>query len=288
MTQVKTKSILKASGLKMRKNLGQNLLIDNNICRKIAEAAVTCHELPIIEIGPGLGALTTLLAKLAKQIIAIELDKNMARLLLDEILKPQGLSNVIVLNHDCMDFDFSAYYRHTGKKLQIVGNLPYYISTPLLVKILDNAPYIKSATIMLQKEVAMRLTAKTGSKDYSRLSVLSQARARVHKVCQVPPTCFHPRPKIWSQVIHMDLTKPALPDIEDFDFFKKIIKAGFGQRRKTLLNSLTSGLGIKREQMIIDIKKANLPENIRAEALELEDFARLYKTFLPYKTLIEV
>ncbi len=287
MTQVKTKSILKASGLKMRKSLGQNLLIDNNICQKIAEAAVSCYELPIIEIGPGLGALTTLLARMAKQIIAIELDKNMARLLSDKILKPQGLSNVLILNQDCMDFDFSAYYRHTGKKLQIVGNLPYYISSHLLVKILDNAPYIKSATIMLQKEVAIRLTAKTGSKDYSRLSVLSQARARVHTVCRVSPTCFHPPPKIWSQVIHMDLTKPALPDIDDFDFFKKIVRAGFGQRRKTLLNSLSSGLKIKREQMTIEIQKANLSENIRAEALELEDFARLYKTLLLYKTFIE-
>ena len=276
----KIKEILLQQKLAPKKRFGQNFLINKNISEKIVNLAGIRKDDTVIEVGVGFGALTTYLAKICKKVIGLEIDSGIIRYHREEGCLP---ANVTLLHQDILKADFTKLVQESEGRIKIIANLPYSISNPLLFKLADHKDKIEWAVLMLQKEVAQRLTAKIGTKDYGILTVRMAACASVVKLLDLGPQHFHPRPKVDSRVVKITFSpKPerarALPEY-DLLLFKSIVDAAFQQRRKTLINALSSSSLIKADKDIIrkTLAKLALDTNVRGERLSVENFAALTK-----------
>ena len=259
-----TKKIIEQNEFYFKKNFGQNFLIDSNILQNIVEYADITEEDCVLEIGPGIGSLTQVLAERAKKVIAVEIDKHLIPILQQTVGEYQ---NIEIRNQDILktDIDEIIQNENDGKDIKIVANLPYYITTPIIMDLLENHRKVESITVMVQKEVAERMQAQFGSKDYGALSIAVQyyCEAKINMI--VPPSCFMPKPKVSSAVITLKLRKePILKGIDEKLFFH-IVKCAFGQRRKTLLNSLCNQLklGLSKDVLMEVIQSIGLDEKVK-------------------------
>lgn len=275
--------IKKKHGIRPVKSLGQNFIIDKNIIDKIIEKSNISKGDLVIEIGPGIGALTAAAAEKAAKVIAIEIDKNLIPIL-EETLSEYN--NIEIINNNIMKTNFGRILEQNkeinGQRMdgvKILGNLPYYITTPIIMKILEDKVAADSITVMLQKEVADRIKAEPGSKTYGALSVAVQYYCTVTHVANATKEVFVPRPKVDSTVIRLDLRKEKPFPLDDEDAFFAVVKAGFGQRRKTLLNSLTGIYGLTKDEIASIIENAGIDPARRAETLQLQEFATLANIF---------
>ena len=265
------KRIREAHGFKFSKSLGQNFLTDKNIIDEIVDGANIGPEDLVIEIGPGIGVITYEAAQLAKNVIAVEIDKSLLPIL-EETLGE--FDNVRVINEDILKLDLNEVIEGEGfPNVKIMGNLPYYITTPIIMKILEDGVKADSITIMMQKEVADRIKAQPGSKAYGALSVAVQYYCTVDKVASVPRSVFVPQPNVDSIVLRLNIRKEKAVQVEEEELFFDCVKAGFGQRRKTLLNSLQNVKGITKEIVVDSLAAAGIESSRRAETLNLEEFA---------------
>jgi len=274
----KIKEILKQQKLAPKKRFGQNFLVNKNMSEKIVRMAGIHPDDTIIELGVGFGALTSYLAENCKKVIGLEIDSGIIRWHREEGSLPD---NVILLHQDILQADFSRLADEAGGRLKIIANLPYAISNPLLFKLTLHRSEMEWALLMLQKEVAQRLSAETGTKDYGILSVRMAACASVQKLLDLGPQHFHPRPKVDSRVVRLTFhPKPAraeaLPDY-DHALFRIVVDAAFQQRRKTLVNALSSSnlLGIDKKSIETALSQMKLDSRIRGETLQVEDFVAL-------------
>lgn len=271
-----TIAILQKYNFNFQKKFGQNFLIDTHVLDKIVEAAEITDEDTVLEIGPGIGTLTQYLCENAKQVIAVEIDKNLIPILQNDTLS--AYSNVKIINEDILKLDISKLCEEAGaKKLKIVANLPYYITTPIIMGILEKHAPVESITVMVQREVAMRMQAGPGSKDYGALSLAVTYYADATLEANVPPNCFMPRPNVGSAVIRLKLhdEMPVKPRDEQLMF--ALIKASFAQRRKTLANGIKNSpeLSFEREDVCRALESLGFDEDVRGEKLTLADFATL-------------
>ncbi|MBC7087834.1 16S rRNA (adenine(1518)-N(6)/adenine(1519)-N(6))-dimethyltransferase RsmA [Soehngenia saccharolytica] len=269
------RDILEQHGFNFSKALGQNFLIDGNIVRKICDAAGVDENTNVLEIGPGIGTLTEELAMNAKKVVAIELDERL-KPILEETLR--DFENVNVIYGDCLKLDLKEIIERefNGERISVVANLPYYVTTPILEKLFENDLPIDSITVMVQREVAMRMTAQAGAKDYSSLSVFVRFYSEPKIEFKVPNTVFMPKPKVDSAVVKMELNKSY--DV-DKELFFRIVKAAFSKRRKTIINALSSYEGIDKDKQSIKeiLYIADIDENRRAEDLTIEEYINLTK-----------
>lgn len=264
-------------GFKLSKSLGQNFLTDKNIIDKIIDATEITDEDLVIEIGPGIGVLTAEAAQEAKKVIAVEIDKNLIPILQDTL---GGFDNVEIINRDVLKTDLNQIIEESGcRAAKIIGNLPYYITTPIIMGLLENHVNADSITIMMQKEVADRIKAAPGGKTYGALSVAVQYYCTVETVAIVPKEVFFPAPKVDSAVLRLDIRKDKPVDLIDEKMFFKCIKAGFGQRRKTLSNSLMGVGDVTKEDVKGCLQAVGIDEKRRAETLSLEEFAEIANYF---------
>lgn len=283
-TPTATGEIIKKYGFHFQKRFGQNFLIDANILGKIISAAEITKEDCVLEIGPGIGTMTQYLAERAKEVVAVEIDKNLIPILKDTLSEYE---NVSVLNEDILNVDVGrlAKEKNEGKPVKVVANLPYYITTPIIMGLLEGQFPFYSITIMVQKEVADRMQARPGTKDYGALSLAVQYYVKPEIMMYVPPACFMPRPGVGSSVIRLTrLKEPAVKVANEKKLFS-IIRAAFNQRRKTLANALTNAAlpiddkggpaNVTRQEISDALAKLNLNPSIRGEALTLEQFAGL-------------
>jgi 16S rRNA (adenine1518-N6/adenine1519-N6)-dimethyltransferase len=271
-----TIEILNKYKLVFQKKFGQNFLIDTHVLDKIIRAAEISPEDLVLEIGPGIGTLTQYLCENAGEVIAVEIDRQLIPVL-EETLS--AYHNVTVLNEDILKVDLNTLVRERngGKPIKVVANLPYYITTPIIMELFEKHVPISSITVMVQKEVADRMQAKPGSKDYGALSLAVQYYAKPYIAAFVPPNCFMPRPNVGSAVIKLTLHEQPIIRVKDETLLFTLIRASFNQRRKTLVNGLNnySGLSYTKEEIIKALKEEGLDENVRGEALTLEQFAGL-------------
>ncbi len=273
------KRILKQHGFRFSKSLGQNFLIDGNIVRSIVEKAEVGEEDYVLEIGPGIGTLTEELALRAKKVVAVEIDKKLIPILEQSIGKYE---NVEIINEDILEVDLGRLIeeKFQGKSVKVVANLPYYVTTPIVARLIEENLNIESIVVMVQKEVAERMAAPPGSKTYGSLSVLIDYFTKPEIILSVPRTVFMPQPKIASAVIKLDLKK----DLEDIDSDKlfKVVRASFSKRRKTVLNALSSyGFDIDKDRVRECLEKAGIDPSERAERLSTEDFIKISKSLPP-------
>lgn len=267
------KDILKEYGFKFSKSLGQNFLIDGNIVKGIVEKANITKDDYVLEIGPGIGTLTEELALNAKKVISVELDKNLLPIL-DITLK--DYDNVEIIYGDILDIDIDKLIeeKFDGKPIKIVANLPYYVTTPILSKLIEGNHNVESITVMIQKEVADRIVASKDNKQYGSLTVYINFYSNPEIVLDVPKTVFMPQPNVDSAVIKLELKKD-LVEVNKKVFFK-LVKSAFGKRRKTILNSMTTGeLELNKEDLGEILDSLEIPRNNRAENLEIEDFVAI-------------
>jgi 16S rRNA (adenine1518-N6/adenine1519-N6)-dimethyltransferase len=280
-----TREILNKYGFQFKKSLGQNFLIDDNILKKIVASAGVDKETCVIEVGPGIGALTQYLAQAAKKVVAIEIDRRLEQIL-KETLAPYH--NVDVVFQDVMEADIHTiindHFEPTDK-IMVVANLPYYVTTPILMKFMDVGAPIVGIVVMIQKEVAERLEATPGEKSYGSLSIAVQYKADVHIVANVPASVFIPKPNVDSSVIRLDFLKENRVKVINEVFFFKVIKAAFAQRRKTLLNNLLHNLYDKTKKAELNslLNKTGIDPGRRGETLSIEEFARLSDALLGLK-----
>lgn len=278
----KTKGIIEKYSFSFKKNFGQNFLIDKHVLDKIIGAAQICEDDVIVEIGPGIGTLTACLAKSAFKVIAVEIDGALIPILEDTLSE---FDNIEIINEDILKFDMAGLLgKYKGKNLKIVANLPYYITTPIIMDILEKRIPAESITVMVQKEVACRMRAEPSTKDYGALSLAVQYFSKPYIVANVPQNCFMPRPNVDSAVIKLTpFDKPAV-DVEDSSLLFRIVKSAFSQRRKTILNCLfnTGEFGFSKEQIADILNEAGFDEKIRGERLSLSDFACLSDVILKY------
>ncbi len=263
---------LREYGLSPKKRLGQHFLVDRNILSKIIRLAQVEREDVVLEVGPGLGEMTLLLSQRAKRVIAIEIDPKLVEQLR---IKFEGIPNLEILEADVLQCDFSSLFQQAGRPLKVVANLPYQISTPLLFRFIEEREKFSSLTLMLQKEVAQRLIASPGSKEYGPLSIFVQRVAKVIIRFIIKPTAFFPPPKVDSALVEVKWRKVPLMDLKNEEWFKKVVHGCFRYRRKTLINGLKySGLPLPAD--IEDrMKKANLDPRRRPETLSIEEFSCL-------------
>ncbi len=270
------KSVIERHGFSFSKSLGQNFLIDQGILEKIVKGSGVDEGWGALEIGPGAGTLTRELSKHAKKVVAVEIDKSLKPLLDDTL---SDLQNAEVVFEDVMKVDLKAllWEKFASMDVAVVANLPYYITTPIIMNFLENNIPVKSLTVMVQKEVADRMIATPGGKDYGALSAAVQFYTKPSIVCKADPHSFMPQPKVESIVVRLDVLEEPCVDVKDREFMFKIIKSAFGQRRKTLLNALSKSpyVSLDKGKVQDAIKELGLDENIRGERLSLEDFARL-------------
>ncbi len=271
-----TIEVLKKYGFQFQKRYGQNFLIDDTVLDRIMNAAEIGPEDCVLEIGPGIGTMTQRLARRARWVIAVEIDKNLIPILEDTLGE---FDNVRVICQDVLKLDLLQLVReeNEGKPIKVVANLPYYITTPIIMGLFENHVPMISITVMVQKEVADRMQAGPGSKDYGALSLAVQFYSRPEIAANVPPNCFIPRPNVGSAVICMRCYEAAPVQVKDEKLMFKLIRASFNQRRKTMLNSLknSSELNFSKEEIARAIEEAGLRPDIRGEALTLEQFARM-------------
>ena len=271
-----TKAVLDMFGFSFAKKYGQNFLIDGNIVSNIVKNAGITKEDTVLEIGPGIGTMTQVLCEQAKNVIAVEIDKRLIDVLTFTL---RDYDNVTVINSDilkCNIEELCKQYSSNGR-LKVVANLPYYITTPIIMELLEknNNSVIESITVMIQKEVAERLGAEPGNKDYGAITLSINYYSDANIVMTVPASCFMPRPNVDSAVIRMDIyDKPPVATKDEVNMFK-VIKAAFSQRRKTLVNSVSSSTDIAKETILKSLNEMGLSESVRGETLSLEQFAEL-------------
>ena len=272
----KTIEIIKKYDFVFQKKYGQNFLIDANVLDKIIDAAEIGPDDFVLEIGPGIGTLTQYLAESAREVTAVEIDSHLIPIL-EETL--QNYDNVTVLNEDILKVDIAelARQKNKGKPIKVVANLPYYITTPIIMGLFESHVPIDNITVMVQKEVAERMQVGPGTKDYGALSLAVQYYAKPYLAANVPPNCFIPRPKVGSAVIRLTKYQEPPVQVKDERLMFRLIRASFNQRRKTLQNSLSNSpeLNITKAQTAEALEKMGLPAAVRGEKLTLEQFARL-------------
>ena len=277
-----TKFIINKYKVKANKNLGQNFLIDEQVIKDIIDGAEINNEDLVIEIGPGLGTLTAFLVEKAKKVICIELDKKMIKILNDRFI---AYNNIELINDDVLKIDLNQIIKEEKKKnnirkVKIVANLPYYITTPIIMKLIEDKLDIESITVMIQKEVADRIIEIPGGKNTGAITYTVFYYCEGKKIRDVENTSFIPMPEVTSEVINLKLRKESCVKVESEKVFFNIIKSSFMQRRKTLLNALVNtGVFKNKEEGIEIINQLNLNENTRAENLKIEDFASLCNLF---------
>ena len=267
-----TRHILNAFHLRASKRLGQNFLVDAGVVRAIVDAADLSPADTVLEIGPGIGTLTQGLAESGARVVAVELDKKLPAVLAETL---KGYDNVTIVPGDILKLDILRILNlGAGEQFKVVANLPYYITTPILMALLEQHLPIARMVTMVQKEVAVRMTARPGSKDYGALSVAVQYHTDARIVMDVPPRAFMPAPEVTSAVIACCVRETPAVHPTDEKLFFRLVRAAFGQRRKTLLNALT-GAGLTKELCRAGLAAAGIAESLRGEQLSLADFARL-------------
>lgn len=271
-----TIEVLQKYKFNFQKKFGQNFLIDSHVLDKIIASAEITKDDFVLEIGPGIGTMTQYLAQAAGEVVAVEIDKNLIPILEDTL---DGYENVTIINNDVLKVDLEALARERngGRPIKVVANLPYYITTPIIMGLFEKHVPLKSITVMVQKEVADRMQVGPGTKDYGALSLAVQYYAKPYIVANVPPNCFMPRPKVGSAVIRLDRYDEPPVQVKDELLMFKIIRASFNQRRKTLANGLNNSPEIQISKEIITeaIESLGKGPSIRGEALTLEEFATL-------------
>ena len=272
-----TIEVLQKYNFVFQKKFGQNFLIDTHVLDKIIAAAEITKDDFVLEIGPGIGTMTQYLAEAAREVVAVEIDKTLIPILENDTLK--DWDNVTVINEDILKVDIAALAqeKNGGKPIKVVANLPYYITTPIIMGLFENHVPIKSITVMVQKEVADRMQVGPGTKDYGALSLAVQYYAKPYIVANVPPNCFMPRPKVGSAVIRLERYEEPPVKVKDEKLMFRIIRASFNQRRKTLANGLKNSaeLDYTKEEIEAAIEALGRGASIRGEALTLEEFAKL-------------
>ncbi|ANA80212.1 16S rRNA (adenine(1518)-N(6)/adenine(1519)-N(6))-dimethyltransferase RsmA [Paenibacillus glucanolyticus] len=276
-TPRRTKEIISRHGFSFKKSLGQNFLIDQNILYKIVEAAGLDEDKGALEIGPGIGALTEKLAQTAGTVTAIEIDQRLIPIL-REVLEPY--ENVKVHHEDVLKVDLHELFQQDFagvSKVSVVANLPYYVTTPILMKLLEEKLPLENIVVMIQKEVAERMAAAPGSKDYGSLSIAVQYYSEPKLVCIVPHTVFIPQPNVASAVIRLAVREEPPVSVEDEGFFFEVVQASFAQRRKTIANNLKSRFfaGEGRERLEQLLQEAGIVPSRRGETLSIEEYAKL-------------
>ena len=271
-----TIAVLQRYGFNFQKKYGQNFLIDTHVLDKIIGAAQIGPDDFVLEIGPGIGTMTQYLAEAAREVVAVEIDTKLIPILQDTL---KEYDNVTVLNEDILKVDIRkiAEEKNGGKPIKVVANLPYYITTPIIMGLFESEVPLDSITVMVQKEVADRMQVGPGTKDYGALSLAVQYYAEPYIVANVPPNCFIPRPAVGSAVIRLTRYQEKPVKVNDASFMFKIIHASFNQRRKTLQNGLynSSELRIPKEKTVAALEEMGLTPTIRGEKLSLEEFAQL-------------
>ncbi len=270
----KTKEVIERHGFAFRKQFGQNFLIDSAVPEAIVRAAELTKDDTVLEIGPGIGTMTQYLAEAAGHVVAVEIDKTLIPVLADTLA---GFDNVTVLQGDILKTDLGAIIDEAGGSVKVVANLPYYITTPIIMKLLAQAEGIGLITVMVQEEVAERIVSGPGSKAYGAISLGVQYYAEPEIVRSVPPHCFMPQPKVASSVLKLKRREKPLVTPQDEAHMFACIKAAFLQRRKTLPNALSgyAPLAVSRDQAAAALKAMGLDERARGETLDLAQFARL-------------
>jgi len=275
-----TIEVLQKYNFVFQKKFGQNFLIDTHVLDKIIAAAEITKDDFVLEIGPGIGTMTQYLACAARKVVAVEIDKALIPILEDTL---SDYDNARVINNDVLKVDIAklAEEENGGKPIKVVANLPYYITTPIIMGLFENHVPIKSITVMVQKEVADRMQTGPGSKDYGALSLAVQYYANPEIVANVPPNCFMPRPNVGSAVIRLTRHETPVVDVKDEKLMFRIIRASFNQRRKTLVNGLKNSgeINFTKEQIEAAITAIDKPLTIRGEALTLAEFAALSNAF---------
>lgn len=271
-----TKAIIDSYSFSFQKKFGQNFLVDSNVLENIIEKAGITEDDLVLEIGPGIGTMTQYLCESAREVVAIEIDETLIPILNYTL---EDYENVEVINDDALKTDIEKIVKkkNGGKPIKVVANLPYYITTPIIMGLLEGKAPIESITIMVQKEVAERMQTGPGSKDYGALSLAVQYYADANILMTVPASCFMPRPKVDSSVIKLDIYDKPPVDVCDEEIMFKIIRASFNQRRKTLVNGLknASNLPFTKEEIEESIEKLGEDVRVRGEKLTLEQFAKL-------------
>ena len=275
-----TIAVLQKYHFVFQKKFGQNFLIDTHVLDKIIRAAEIGSDDCVLEIGPWIGTMTQYLACAAKKVIAVEIDRALIPILEDTL---DGFDNVRVINEDVLKVDIAelAEKENGGKPIKVVANLPYYITTPIIMGLFENHVPLKSITVMVQKEVADRMQVGPGTKDYGALSLAVQYYAKPYIVANVPPNCFMPRPKVGSAVIRLERYEEPPVRVRDEKLMFRIIRASFNQRRKTLVNGLNNSpeLNFTKEQIGEAVTRLGRGVSVRGEALSLQEFAQLADIF---------
>lgn len=271
-----TIAVLQKYNFTFQKKYGQNFLIDTHVLDKIIRSAEITKEDMVLEIGPGIGTMTQYLACAAGKVAAVEIDKALIPILEDTL---DGYDNVQIINEDVLKVDLAklAEEQNGGRPIKVVANLPYYITTPIIMGLFESHVPLKSITVMVQKEVADRMQAAPGTKDYGALSLAVQYYASSYIVANVPPNCFMPRPRVGSAVIRLERYEESPIRVEDEKLLFRIIRASFNQRRKTLVNGLKNSaeLNFTKEQIEAAVETLGKGLNVRGETLSLEEFANL-------------
>ena len=275
-TPQNTIAIIQKYNFNFQKKFGQNFLIDTHVLNKIISGADIHSDDCVIEIGPGIGTLTSLIAANAKKVIAVEIDKNLIPILEDTL---KEFENITIINDDILKLDISnlALQYNEGKAIKVVANLPYYITTPIIMGLFESHVPIESITVMIQKEVADRIQAGPGTKNYGALSLAVQYYSKPELIANVPQNCFIPRPGVGSAVIKLSAHKKAPYPVDDEALLFKLIRAAFMQRRKTLQNSVCNSneLHLGKDSICLALEQMKLDVNIRGEALNLQQFCEL-------------
>jgi len=272
----RTKEVLSKYNMSAKKKFGQNFLIDSSVLSGIVEASGVTEDDLVLEIGPGIGTLTQYLAESAKKVVAVEIDKTLMLVLEDTL---SDYDNVTVINEDILkvDIDRIVSESNDGKPIKVVANLPYYITTPIIMKLFERGALIESITVMIQKEVADRMAAGPGNKDYGSLSLAVGYYAKANKVMDVAPGSFIPQPKVGSSVVSLVRYEKPRVEVRDEKYMFEIIRTSFNQRRKTLTNSLSNNpdLKVSRDDVTRALQELGADEKARGETLSLEQFAAL-------------
>ena len=271
-----TIAVLQKNNFSFQKKFGQNFLIDTHVLDKIIRSAEITKDDFVLEIGPGIGTMTQYLACAAREVVAVEIDKALIPILEDTL---SSYDNVTVINEDVLKLDIVklAQERNGGKPIKVVANLPYYITTPIIMGLFESHVPVQSITVMVQKEVADRMQVGPGTKDYGALSLAVQYYAKPYIAANVPPNCFMPRPKVGSAVIRLECHEEPPVQVKDEKLMFRIIRASFNQRRKTLANGLKNSpeISLSREGIEQAIAELGKGASVRGEALNLEEFATL-------------
>jgi 16S rRNA (adenine1518-N6/adenine1519-N6)-dimethyltransferase len=265
-------ALLARYGLAAKKSWSQNFLADARVRERIAVACALEPGDAVVEIGAGLGDLTAELVARASRVVAIERDRDLARVLRDRFA---GSPAVEVAEANALTYDYAALAARVGRKPVVVGNLPYHLSSQILVRLLDERAHLERLVLMFQRELARRIAARPGGRDYGGLSVLARVHAEIRVVAEVPPGAFHPQPKVQSTVLRFDLRDAPSADFGDEAVFRRVVRAAFSRRRKTVRNALSGGLQVPGEALDALLRAAGIDPGARAESLPVEAFAAL-------------